>query len=90
MNQFHNHYGYNYFCSLHHYCCCNDSIFFIEEKQRCPNCESSNIYKTGNRQYKESPPLAAFGSPDYYYKFEYKCNNCEHIFWVEQKSTVFN
>lgn len=62
----------------------------MKSKIRCPNCKSSDVIKTGNKMYKEEPPLAAYGSPDSYHTFEYKCPKCGSIFWKEQKAIVFN
>jgi len=65
--------------------------FSLKNKARCPKCKSNLIVQTGNKKYKEEPPLAiAGGSPDSYNSIEYKCSKCGHVFWQKQKSVIFN
>ncbi len=65
-------------------------LYQRKDKICCPNCKSTEIVITGNKKYKESPALALWGSPDTYYKYEFRCKNCGHLFWMEQKSIIFN
>jgi DNA-directed RNA polymerase subunit RPC12/RpoP len=62
----------------------------LRTKDKCPHCRSKKIIQTGERKYLESPPIALWGSPDSYYEFEYKCENCNQIFWKKQKAVITN
>lgn len=62
----------------------------LKKKNKCPYCKSEKIIRTGGKKYLESPPIALWGSPDSYYEFEYKCENCNKLFWEKQKAVITN
>lgn len=62
----------------------------LKTKIKCPDCNSEKIIKTGNRKYHESPNLATLGSPNSYYMYEYKCKECDKLFWLKKKAIIFN
>ena len=64
--------------------------FTVKKKTKCPHCQSSDVSLTGQKRYKEDPPLAFFGSPDSYHDLEYKCNKCGKIFWAPRGAAIFN
>lgn len=64
--------------------------FTLKNKNHCPNCNSTDIVCTGKKIYEEDPQIAVYGSPRSYHKLEYKCKNCEHLFWEKQKAAIFN
>ncbi|NCS90227.1 MAG: hypothetical protein CO137_01250 [Candidatus Magasanikbacteria bacterium CG_4_9_14_3_um_filter_32_9] len=61
----------------------------LREKKKCPNCESQNITKTGKKIHEEETSIAVISSPTSYHKFEYKCNDCGHLFLIKQRSLLF-
>lgn len=62
----------------------------LKSKPTCPHCGNKKIFPTGEKKYIENPPVALWGSPDSYYEFEYKCENCNQIFWKKQKAVIIN
>ena len=62
----------------------------LKSKTHCPNCNSKNIVMTGKKIYKETPPIALYGSPGSYHEFEFKCSKCGHLFWERKKALIFN
>lgn len=64
--------------------------FTVKKKTKCPHCQGYDVISTGQKRYKENPPLAIFGSPDSYYDLEYKCNKCGSTFWEPRKSMIFS
>lgn len=63
--------------------------FSLRETKKCPNCESKNITKTGKIIHEEETSLLPIASPTSYHKFEYKCNDCGHLFLIKQRSLLF-
>jgi transposase-like protein len=64
--------------------------FSLKKKIVCPNCRSDKVILTGEKKYKEDPPFAFWGSPDSYYEYEYRCENCNQVFWKKQKTVIIN
>lgn len=63
-------------------------IYRLKKKDACPSCGSNSIVRTGDKKYEESYDYIIDGSPSSFYEHEYKCNKCEHIFWLKQKTMI--
>ena len=61
-------------------------IYFLKEKPTCIKCGSKNVVRTGKTRYKESPDLAIAASPEAYNEAEYKCLDCENLYWERRKT----
>lgn len=64
--------------------------FTLVRKTKCPNCFSKDVILTGEKRYKENPPIAAFGLPDSYFEIEYKWSKCGNVFWHPKQAIIFN
>ena len=63
--------------------------FTIKRKVKCAKCSSHDVFRTGEKRYKEDP-VSLWGSPSSYWEIEYRCNKCGDVFWDRQDAAIFN